>query len=134
MKDVPFSTKTNTRTQLHAVYTVQSLQLRTVEIQCIAQKISRSYFITVHVDEIRSYSYWRKIRREIRRFKKKMNAYDGYSILSSNYGFRTKKTIYPSFQHKTDYLFSTRRIIHMPHLIRWFVRLIHNTEFPSIAI
>ena len=31
-------------------------------------------------------------------------------------------------------LFSTRRIIHMPRLIRWFVRLIHNTEFPSIVI
>ena len=52
MEDEPFSIKTNTRTHLHAVYTVQSLQLRAVEIQCIAQKISRSYFITVHVDEI----------------------------------------------------------------------------------
>ena len=48
----------------------------------------------------------KKLRREIRRFKK-MNAYDGYSILSSNYGFRTKKTVYPSFQHKTDYPYAT---------------------------
>ena len=38
---------------------------------------------------------------------KKMNAYDGYSILSSNYGFQTKKTVYPSFQHKTDYPYAT---------------------------
>ena len=38
---------------------------------------------------------------------KKMNAYDGYSILSSNYGFRTKTTVYPSFQHKTDYPYAT---------------------------
>ena len=52
MEDEPLSIKTNTRIHLHAVYTVQSLQLKTVEIQCIAQKISRSFFITVHVDEI----------------------------------------------------------------------------------
>ena len=52
MEDEPFSIETNSRTHLHAVYTVQSLQLRAVEIQCIAQKISRSYFITVQVDEI----------------------------------------------------------------------------------
>ena len=52
MENEPFSLKTNTRTHLHAVYTVRSLQLRTVEIQFITQKISRSYFITVHVDEI----------------------------------------------------------------------------------
>ena len=83
MEDEPLSIKTNTRIHLHAIYTVQSLQLRTVEIQCIAQKISRSYFITVHVDEITV-----------------------LFLLEKN-GFRTKKTVYPSFQHKTDYPYAT---------------------------
>ena len=52
MEDELFSIKTNIRTHLHVVYTVQSFCNWTVEIQCIAQKISRSYFITVLVDEI----------------------------------------------------------------------------------
>ena len=107
MEDEQFSIKTNTRTHLHVVYTVQSLQLRTVEIQCIAQKISRSYFITVHVDEITVLFLLEKNKTGNPSIKKKMNAYDGYSILSSNYGFRTKKTVYPSFQHKTDYPYAT---------------------------
>ena len=107
MEDEPFSIKTNTSTHLHAVYTVQRMQLRTVEIQYIAQKIYRSYFITVHVDEMTVLFLLEKIRREIRRFKKKMNAYDGYSNSSSNYGFRTKKTVYPAFQHKMNYPHAT---------------------------
>ena len=87
---------------LHTVYIVQSLQLRTVEIQFIAQKISRSYFITIHVDEITVLFLLEKKKDGKSVDLRKMNAYDGYSILSSNYRFRIKKTVYPSFRYKTD--------------------------------
>ena len=71
-------------------------------------EISRSYFITVHVDEITVLFLLEKNKTGKSFDLKKMNAYDDYSILSSNYGFRTKKkNVYPSFQHKTDYPYAT---------------------------
>ena len=53
MEDEPFSIKTSTRTHLHAVLYCSELAVEdSWNPVHIAQKISRSYFITVHVDEI----------------------------------------------------------------------------------